>query len=135
MNEYDDMLDLPHYEPQRHARMPRSMRAAQFAPFAALTGYEEAVKETARRTDEKIELDETRIAEIDAALRCLVKLQNAAADVEYFVPDARKSGGEYVSQRVRIKKTDAQKQQLLCTDGTVIPFENLYSITLVLEDA
>ncbi len=134
MNEYDDMLDLPHYEPQRHLRMPRSMRAAQFAPFAALTGYEEAVEESARRTDEKIELDETRIAEIDAALHRLCELPNEAASIEYFVPDKRKSGGAYVTRKVRIKKVNAQEQQLLCADGTVIPFENIYAITLVSED-
>ena len=105
---YDDMINLPRPVSKRHAPMPQSARAAQFSAFAALSGYEEAVEETARLTERKIELDEGEKEELT-----------------WFVPDARKAGGEYVTRRVRVKKIDANAQRVIALDGTEIAMEKI----------
>ena len=96
---YDDIIDLPHHTSKKHPRMPLLDRAAQFAPFAALTGHEAAIKETARLTEEEIELDENRKELLDLRLQ---QLQECLAEqpmvtVTYFKPDEKKAGGAYVS--------------------------------------
>lgn len=95
---YDDMLHLPHPTSQKHPRMPISDRAAQFSPFAALTGHEAAVKETARLTDQKIELDESKKAILDAKLQMIVEQikSQPIVTITYFVPDEKKAGGAYL---------------------------------------
>lgn len=102
---YNDIINLPHHVSETRTRMSVESRAAQFLPFAALTGYDEAVHESARRTREKIELAEDARAALDEALRRAVS-GGAEVDVTYFVPDVRKSGGEYVTVRGRIKRAD-----------------------------
>ena len=98
MHRYDDILTRERPRGKRQP-MPVSDRAAQFAPFAALTGYDEAVAETARLTDSKIELGEDRAADINDKL-CMLRdrlYERPEAEVTYFVPDGRKSGGSYVT--------------------------------------
>ena len=97
---YSDIINLPHPESRTHPRMPRSDRAAQFAPFAALTGYDDAVAEAGRLTSSKIELDENELERLDRALAYLTEHQAAhpAVTVTYFVPDDKKSGGAYFTR-------------------------------------
>ena len=90
---YDDIIDLPHPEPQTHPRMPLHDRAAQFSPFAALTGHNAAIAETGRLTDSRVILDEYEMARVDDALQRLQELlpQKPMATITYFVPDERRS--------------------------------------------
>lgn len=116
--------------------MPISDRAAQFAPFAALTGYDEAVAETARLTDSRIEPDDDRAADINAKL-CMLRdrlWERPAAEVTYFVPDRRKSGGSYVTQRGSAKRIDEYERTVIFTDGVTVPIDDIFSVKLVGND-
>lgn len=123
---YDDIIHLPRHVSEKHPQMPLSDRAAQFSPFAALTGYEAAVDETARLTDEKIELSEDRIAAISGLLASLQP--GDAVSAEYFVPDRRKSGGAYLTVTGTVKRIDGVQGALLLTDGTSISFEDIFTM-------
>ena len=112
--------------------MPVSDRAAQFAPFAALTGYDEAVAETARLTDSKIELGEDRAADINDKL-CMLRdrlYERPEAEVTYFVPDGRKSGGSYVTLTGNAKRIAEYARTVIFTDGAVIPIDDIFSVKL-----
>lgn len=124
---YDDIIHLPHPTSANHPRMPMADRAAQFSPFQALTGYGEAIRETARITGEKAELTEEEKAVLDEKLRLLMDSGSEAA-FTYFQPDGKKSGGAYVTAMGAVKKLDALEGRLVLTDGTVIPIENLLEI-------
>ena len=123
---YDDIIRLPHHVSEKHPQMALSDRAAQFSPFAALTGYEAAVDETARLTDEKIQLSEDRIAAISDLLAALQP--GDAVSAVYFVPDRRKAGGAYLPVTGSVKKVDGVGGALLLTDGAVIPFEDIFTL-------
>ena len=99
-NRYDEIINLPHHVSKTRPQMPMSDRAAQFAPFAALTGYDSAIKETGRLTDERIELDEEALTALDMKYQLLIDALNEAPKVTitYFQPDERKAGGKYASQ-------------------------------------
>lgn len=131
---YDDMIYLPHHVSARHPQMPLLDRAAQFSPFAALTGHDEAIRETARLTDCFAELDEEQKERLDKRLQMLLSKTEEKPCPEpeikaiYFEPDARKNGGEYVSFCGKVKKVDKYNHQLLFTDGTILPVENLFSL-------
>ena len=125
--DYTDILYHAHHVSARHTPMPLSDRAAQFSPFAALTGYGEAVEETARFVGEKRELDESGIRQLDAVLRSLAPGDEVTA--EYFVPDGRKLGGFYTSVRGRVKKIDEQKQ-VLFLENQRICFEDILSLEI-----
>jgi len=129
-HKYDDIINLPHHVSERHPQMPLSERAAQFSPFAALTGHDEAIRETARLTDAFVELDEGRKGELDEQLRLIKENQSRKPEIEvtYFQPDFKKSGGTYMTFRGKVKKIDEYNRQILFTDGTVIPMEALFSI-------
>lgn len=112
--------------------MKISDRAAQFAPFAALSGYDEAIKETARLTDRKIELDEYEKDELD---RILVQLtsqteKQPAVTVTYFVPDERKSGGKYITVSKLLKKIDSTRRLMIFTDGLSVEADNVISLEI-----
>ncbi|MCM1345339.1 MAG: YolD-like family protein [Muribaculaceae bacterium] len=130
MGNYDDIINLPHHEPVSHPRMPASDRAAQFSPFAALTGHEAAIAETSRLTDEKPELDEDKKEELDAQLQILrahIALEPKAA-ITYFVPDSKKDGGSYRKASGNLKKLDDSKHQIIMKNGTVIAMDDIYAI-------
>lgn len=133
-SKYEDMLHLPHHVSARHPPMPLSDRAAQFSPFAALTGYDAAIQETARLTDSFVELDEEQKQRLDKQLQELMAKKEKSPCLEpeviitYFQPDERKNGGAYVSESGRIKKVDGHQHQILLTDGTTIPMEHITSI-------
>ena len=126
-HQYDDIIDLPHHVSATRPRMSMIDRAAQFSPFAALTGYDAAIKETGRMTDERIELSEESRAVLDRKQQLL--LDNLAdhpeVSVTFFVPDERKAGGAYVTVTSRVKKVDDYQRLLLLTDGAKIPLDEI----------
>ncbi len=126
---YDDIINLPHYVSKKHPQMAMIDRAAQFSPFAALTGHGDAIDETARLTDCKIELDESRKEAIDEKLRAISDCGEAVRiEVAYFVPDRRKDGGEYIAVTGTVKKIDAISREITMSDGRIIPIENIYDV-------
>lgn len=127
-HKYDDIIDLPHHTSVTHPRMPVINRAAQFAPFAALTGYDAAIKETGRLTREKVLLDEDAKLRLSARLSALRDDKDGEVTVTYFVPDKRKSGGEYVTLTGAVKKVDEYRQCLSMCGGVEIPFDAILQI-------
>lgn len=129
MTDYDDIIHLPHHVSQNHPQMPLRERAAQFAPFAALTGYEAAVGETARQTTERRELDAQEAAELNRRLASLIARlpERPEVTIEYFVPDDRKAGGAYVTVTGRMRHISVAKMTLVM-DGTEIPMEDVVSV-------
>lgn len=127
---YDDIMDLPHHVSSRHPQMPLSDRAAQFSPFAALTGHEEAIHEAGRLTEDFIEPGEDRKEQINEQFRILKENQARRPEVEvtYFRPDERKDGGAYVTVRGQVKRIDAYRHQILLVDGAVLSMERIYAI-------
>ena len=123
---YDDIIDLPHPTSERHPRMPMANRAAQFSPFAALSGYDDAVKETARLTDGKIELTEEEKANLDARLQLLES--GIAASFTYFQPDSRKQGGAYVTASGEVKRIDGIAREIILMDGRRIPIDDILEV-------
>ena len=130
-DKYDDIIGLPHPTSKRYPRMPLAERAAQFSPFAALTGYDAVIAETARLTDRRIELDENRRQELDATLNDIQSRldEHPEVTVTYFKKDQRKDGGEYVDISGRLKKVDTYSRSLILENGTVVPIEDIYSLS------
>ena len=124
---YDDMLHLPHHVSKKHPQMSAQDRAAQFSPFAALTGYDAAVQETARLTDRRIELDEGEKAAIDQRLTLVQDRlpEPTEVTITYFLPDKRKAGGAYVSVTGTVKKLDDYERTVVLCDGTSVPIDNI----------
>ena len=110
--------------------MPLYDRAAQFSPFAALTGYEDAIRETARLTDNWVQLSEDKKQELDEKLRQLIADRERIESVTiiYFQPDERKAGGQYVSATGTVKKVDTFGRRILLQDGTRIPLDSVYDL-------
>lgn len=129
---YDDIIDLPHHVSTTRPRMSRLDRAAQFAPFAALTGYGAAIKETARLTDERVELGEYELMELNAGIHMLMERidEHPQVEITYFKPDERKDGGAYLTVKSRAKRLNEYERFLLLEDGTEIPFDDIYKIEL-----
>ena len=129
-SKYDEIMGLPHHVSRTRPQMPMSDRAAQFAPFAALTGYDSAIKETGRLTDEKIELDEEALTTLDMKYQFLMDALDDEPEVTitYFQPDERKAGGKYVSATGAVKKFDDFERLITMQDGTRIPMDDVLSI-------
>ena len=127
---YDEIMGLPHHVSKTRPQMPMSDRAAQFAPFAALTGYDSAIKETGRLTDERIELDEGALTALNMRYQLLMDALDEEPEVEmtYFKPDERKAGGKYVSAVGAVKKIDDFERRITMRDGTRIPTDDVLSI-------
>ena len=130
-HQYDDIIDLPHHVSATRPRMSMIDRAAQFSPFAALTGYDAAIKETGRLTDRRIELTEDSRAALDRKQQLLVDnlAEHPEVSVTYFVPDERKSGGAYITVTGNVKKVDEYERLLILTDGTKIPLDEIQDLT------
>lgn len=131
---YDDIISLPHHVSPVHPPMPVGDRAAQFAPFAALTGYEEAVEEAARLTDNRTELNRDRIEELDRELRRLKEhiKERPKAEIIFFKPDERKAGGAFVTAYGEVKKIDEYLGKVIMEDGSIIPIGDIYEINMEL---
>lgn len=127
---YEDIINLPHHISKKHRPMPREARAAQFAPFAALTGYESDVNEAARYTGKRRELGEyeterlnRRINEIRNGIH-----GNTEVIITYFKPDEKKAGGEYLNIGGRVRKIDDYGRTLTLTGGALIPLDDISEI-------
>ena len=127
---YDDIIDLPHYVSNRHPHMPVAVRAAQFAPFAALTGYDDAVRETARRTSSRPSLTEDRIAMLDRKLALIAeRLEDEPfVSVTYFKADLRKEGGACVTVQGVADAIEEVEGVLVLADGARIPIRDIVGL-------
>ena len=130
MNHYDSIMNLPHHVSKTRPQMPMSDRAAQFAPFAALTGYDSAIRETGRLTDEKIELDEEALTALDMRYQLLTDALEANPEVTitFFQSDERKEGGSYQTVTGVVKKIDTFERLITMRDGTKIPMDDVLSM-------
>ena len=130
--QYDDIIHLPHPDSPKHPRMSLYDRAAQFSPFAALTGHSAAIAETGRLTDQRMELDEYEMARVDAELQRLQELLpgRPMASITYFVPDERKAGGAYQMIHGTVKRIDAVSGVLFLTDQRTIPITDIFDVSI-----
>lgn len=127
MGKYDDMLHLPHHVSPTRPPMPMKDRAAQFSPFAALTGYDETILETARRTEERLVLDENALAILDLKYQLITEHLQDRPEITftYFVPDEKKDGGAYVNATGTVKKVDVLQRLIVLNSGTRIPMDEI----------
>ena len=132
-HDYDDIINLPHYEPKHHPRMSMWNRAAQFAPFAALTGYDAAIQESNRVTEDWINLEESGNEELNRKMELILsKLsEQPHVTIEYFVPDEHKEGGSYQSYTGNVKRIDEYEQTMVMTDGKKIILRMITNITII----
>ncbi len=129
-HKYDDIIDMPHHQSKERPHMSLHDRAAQFAPFAALTGHEDAIKETARLTDEKIVLDESDVGRINEKLFEISQhlSEKRKISITYFKADQKKSGGAYLTDIGTIKKIDETEKIVIMDSGMKIALENIVGI-------
>lgn len=129
-DEYNDIIDLPHHVSSIRPQMSMLERAAQFSPFAALTGYGAAIKETERLTDERIELDEDAQVLLDMKQAYLIELmpERPALNLTYFQADEKKKGGKYVTVSGNFKGIDEYERCIVLTDGKKIPIDDVLNI-------
>ena len=127
---YDDIIHLPHHVSTTHPHMAVSDRAAQFSPFAALTGYDAAIKETARLTDERVAIDEYMKDVLNNKLRIILDRikEHPKIAITYFQPDEKKNGGSYVTTSGTVKKINEYERIVVMTDDTEIPIDEISSI-------
>ena len=127
---YEDIVNLPRPISKKHPQPTMMDRAARFAPFAAITDYEEMVLEEARETEERITLDESALTLLNRKLNALIKNpdQTAEISVTYFEPDKKKSGGTYVTVTGTVKHIDPYKKLLILSDGRKIPIEDIFRL-------
>ena len=129
---YDDIINLPHHQSTVRAHMSLHDRAAQFAPFAALSGHEEAIEETARVTDDKITLDESVVAKINEKLNEIAEhlVEKWDVSITYFKPDQLKKGGAYLTDVGTVKKLDVNEKLVIMDSGMKIPMEQIIGIEI-----
>ena len=127
---YEDIVDLPHHVSKKHPQPTMADRAARFAPFAAITGYEEMVLEEARITDDRIELDENSKAALNEKLNMILEFidEQPEVSITYFEPDKRKAGGAYRTVTGQVRKFMEYERTLLLHDGTLVPFDCIYEL-------
>ena len=127
---YEDIINLPHHVSLKHPQMSMEARAAQFAPFAALTGYDDAIKETARLTDKRIEIDDGLKVVLNNKLQIIQEniKNNPEVTFTYFIYDKKKTGGKYITKIGIVKKIDINQQYILLMDKTKIPINEVINI-------
>ena len=130
---YADIINLPHHVSRTHPQMSMADRAAQFSPFAALTGHDAAIAEAARLTDERPILDESVKQEISDLLQLAATDSNLVLNIVYFVPDTRKAGGSYAEITGHIKKLLPHEKLLILDTGTRIPVEDIVEVCFIQE--
>ncbi len=132
MRNYDDIINMPHHVSKKHPRLTMEQRAAQFAPFAALTGYEDAVFEASRFTEDRIEItDEEKYIINDKLQEIQKNIQNKPkATITYFMQDLKKSGGEYITIMGEVEKIDESKHHLILTNKKEIPINEIIEILI-----
>ncbi len=131
-SKYDDIINMPHHVSSTHPHMSDMDRAAQFSPFAALTGYDDAVKETARLTEQRIELDEYEKEEINARLQYINRVLPDSPEIviKHFEKDMLKDGGSYVMSDGYVKKIDGYENAIVMMDGKIIYIDNIVEIQI-----
>lgn len=129
-SKYENIINLPHHVSKTRPQMTITDRAAQFSPFAALTGYDAAIEETGRITDSFIELDENRKSVLNEKLQLILEhiKEQPEVIITYFQPDDRKTGGAYVDITGCVKKIDNYEQRIIMTDGIGIEIWKIYNI-------
>ncbi len=129
-NSYEDIIDLPHHTSTTHPHMSAFDRAAQFSPFAALTGHDAAITETARLTETRVELDEYSKADLNRRLCILQDRMDEQPEVSitYFQPDTKKSGGAYITAAGCIKKMVEYERAVVMQDDTRIPIDQIIAV-------
>ncbi len=131
---YKDILYLDHPTSKNHPRQPSINRAGQFSPFAALTGYEDEIKEAARLTKEQIFLDEEAKQKLDEKMAIVIsKLEEIEIEVEYFIKDNKKTGGSYNLKQGKVKRVDNYNKKLIFTDKEKINIEDIVNIKILNE--
>lgn len=130
MNKYDDIINLPHYESKTRKRMSLEARSAQFAPFAALTGYDDKVKETARRTDKRIELSDEEYNIINTKLQIIKEHIKEQPEINFviFVKDKLKDGGKYEEVNGKVRVIDEVNEEIILVDKRKILLKDIYDI-------
>ena len=128
---YEDIINLPHHVSKKHPRMSLEARSAQFAPFAALNGYEELIKETARETNQRIEINEELKVILDEKIRLIKEKINTKPNitVTYFVPDIKKDGGKYITEECDIRRIDEYEHKVILKDKRKIIISDIIEIT------
>ena len=129
MDKYTSIINLKHYEPKNHKRMPLSKRASQFMPFAALTGYDTSIKEEGRITSKKIELSTDDIININNKINTINK--DTLVSITYFIPDRYKEGGKYITKKDIITKIDSYNQTVITKNKTIIPINDILDIEIM----
>lgn len=129
-DKYQSIINLEHPTSLKHKRMSRLQRAAQFAPFAALTGHDAAIQETARLTDKKIELDEEQLVILNEKLQLVNEFKHLEEPVKiiYFIKDSKKNGGMYLEKVGIIKKIDEIERVIIFKDKSIIPIDDVIEI-------
>ena len=130
MGKYDDIIDLPHHRSAFRTPMPMENRAAQFAPFAALSGHDDAISETSRLTTERVELSDSEKEEISKIIR-EASSSRKKVSITYFIPDKVKAGGSYATTSGRIVKIEEIDHLIILDHGLSLPLENILSISPV----
>lgn len=132
MSRYDDIIFLPHHKSSKRPQMSLHDRAAQFAPFAALKGYEDAVIETARHTDSKAILDDNQIEQIDAILQYISDniALNINITVTYYQPDKRKAGGAYLKHTGVVKKIDSLSRTIVFDNDFILCIDDVFNVEI-----
>lgn len=127
---YEDIINLPHHVSKKRPQMPMADRAAQFSPFAALTGHDAAIKETARLTEDRIDLDEGELEILNMRFQLLFDNLDSSPEVTFtwFKPDIRKAGGSYETTHGTVKKIDHQNRLITMHDQTTIPMDDVVRV-------
>lgn len=129
MGKYEEIINMPHHVSEKHPKMAKNERSAQFAPYAALSGYDAVVRETARRTSRRIALDEYEICELNKKmLEMADNIDTKEYAITYFIPDRRKQGGKYVTELCRIKRIDPLESVIVTVAGENIPMAEIIEI-------
>lgn len=133
MSRYDDIINIPRWNPKSHPRMSEYERAAQFAPFAALTGYDAMVSETARLTDARADLDEEQTLALNETLSIIVErlVEHPKVGIIWFRKDARKKGGEYVKTEGTVRNVDLPNRLLVLKEGAQISLDDIASMVIL----
>lgn len=130
-HKYDDIINLPHHRSGKRPKMPLCDRAAQFSPFAALTGYDEAIKESARLTEQRRELSDEKKNELNAKLS-LLRIKNRSrteVNIIYFIPDQKKDGGVYTSVTGAVRRIDDCRRIIIMENQQKIPLDDIWGIS------
>ena len=133
MGRYDDIINLPHHQSKTRKHMSMQERAAQFAPYMSLKGFDSEIFETSRITDDKIELGEEKTEHINAVLNS-IKKTGTQITLTYYVPDEKKPGGAYVTVGKSVKRVDDIAKKLIFTDGSEVAFDDIADISVATDD-